>query len=216
MTHKEKPLPARGQISTVSFYPAKVLGAPGDAGAVLTDDPALAETVRRLGNHGRSSHDVHELLGYNSRLGGLEAAWLDLCLDHLPARLARRRAVAARYREALADLPGWRMVGPPEGVTENGYLSVTLVEPKRRHALTAALAAQGVATGRVYPRVLSAQAGAKPALKAEVDNRVARRITRSIINLPLFAQITDEEVERVIAAVRSLRHEAPSETSETA
>lgn len=208
--HLEKPLPARAQISTVSFYPSKVLGACGDAGAVLTNDAALAEAVRRLGNHGRAGHDNHEVLGFNSRLGGLEAAWLDLCLDHLPARLASRRAAAARYRAALGDLPGWRMVGPPEAVTENGYLSVTLVEAKRRHALVAALAAAGIATGRVYPRVVSAQPGAGPALKQPADNPIARRITKGIINLPLFAHLREEEVERVIAAVRGLRHASPS------
>jgi UDP-2-acetamido-2-deoxy-ribo-hexuluronate aminotransferase len=208
------PLPAGALVSTVSFYPAKVLGAAGDAGAVLTDDADLARRLRQLGNHGRASHDAHDLVGWNSRLDALDAAWLDLCLDHLPERVASRRRTAATYRAALADLPGWRMVGPPEGITENGYLSVALVDPRLRDALAAALAGAGVATGRVYPRAISEQAGAAAVLTGSDDGDgggVARGIGAGIINLPLFAHMRAEEVERVAAAVVAALRELPRE-----
>ena len=198
-----RPLPVGALISTASFYPAKVLGAAGDAGAVLTDDAQLAQTVRRLGNHGRRSHDDHALVGWNSRLGSLDAAWLDLCLDHLPGRLASRHAAAAGYRAALADLPGWRMVAPPPDQSENGYLSVALTDPAQRDALAADLAERGVATGRVYPRAISAQAGAASALAGSDGGEVARRIGAGIINLPLFAHLRAEEAAGVVAAVRA-------------
>lgn len=203
-----RPLPAGALVTTVSFYPAKVLGAAGDAGALLTDDADLARTLRQLGNHGRAGHDDHPLVGWNSRLGGLDAAWLDLCLDHLPARLDARRRAAERYRRELADLPGWRMVAPPPEQTENGYLSVALVPPERRDAWAAALAARGVATGRVYPRAVSAQAAAPAVLAGRDAGRVAREVGAGIINLPLFAGLRDAEAMEVVAAVRELALEA--------
>lgn len=195
----------RGALAaSVSFYPAKVLGSCGDAGAVLCDDVELAAKIRRLGNHGRTSHYEHGELGWNSRLGGLDAAWLLLCLDQMEERLASRRAVAARYRAELPALGldlGLEVVGPPPNWVENGYLAVALVDPERRPALLAGLAARGIGSGTVYPGAMSEQPGAPAYLAAAYGGEQARRLSRSVVNLPLFAHMRPEEVDEVLAAV---------------
>ena len=195
-----EPIAAGAELFTLSFYPAKVLGACGDAGAVLCADPELAERVRRLGNHGRISHYEHGLVGWNSRLGGLDAAYLDLSLEYLPERLRWRRSAAERYRERLAPL-GVEAVAPPEGYVENGYLNVTLHHPDRRPAVEEVLRRRGIGFGNVYPGAMSKQPGAEGHLAAAVGGEEADRLARGVLNLPLFAYITDEEVDEVVAAM---------------
>ncbi len=190
------------QIATLSFYPAKVLGACGDAGAVLVADPELADRVRRLGNHGRTTHYGHGLVGWNSRLSGLDAAYLNLCLDYLPKRLTSRRRAAERYRELLTDLD-LRSVAPPEGYRENGYLNVSLLEPPVRTAVEAVLKEHGIGFGNTYPTAISKQPGADGYLEAAVGGERADTLARSVLNLPLFAYITDAEVDESAAVLRT-------------
>lgn len=198
-TWRGAPIHAGALVSTVSFYPAKVLGACGDAGAVLTSDDGLAAQVRMLGNHGRTDHYEHGLVGWNSRMGGFEAAWLDLCLDYLDDRLASRRRAAAAYRERLGAL-GIRTVGPPTGYEENGYLAVTRFEPGRRDAVAAALRDRGIGTGTVYPGAMSRQSGAEGDLAGRVGGEAAAALAAGVLNPPLFAGITDAEIDEVVAA----------------
>lgn len=187
-------------ISTVSFYPAKVLGACGDAGAVVCSTAELAATVRMLGNHGRTDHYAHGAVGWNSRMSGFDAAWLDLSMDYLDARLADRRRVAERYQEQLPGL-GVRVVGPPPGYVENGYLNVTLHDPAARPAIEAALKASGIGYGTVYPGAMSKQPGAAAYLLGAVRGDEADRLAHGVLNLPLFAGMTDAEFDAVLAAV---------------
>lgn len=187
-------------ISTVSFYPAKVLGACGDAGAVVCSSPELAATVRMLGNHGRTDHYAHGAVGWNSRMSGFDAAWLDLCLDYLDVRLSDRRRVAERYQELLPAL-GVHVVGPPAGYVENGYLNVTLHDPAVRPTIEAALKARGIGFGTVYPGAMSKQPGAVGHLVAAVGGAEADRLARSVLNLPLFAGMTDAEFDTVLTGV---------------
>lgn len=187
-------------ISTVSFYPAKVLGACGDAGAVYCSSAELAQTVRRLANHGRTSHYEHGLVGWNSRIGGFDAAYLNLSLEYLDERLASRRQAAERYRQLLPAL-GVAVQGPPEGYRENGYLNVTLHDPAARPALEAALKARQIGFGVVYPGSMSRQPGAAGHLAAGYGGERAARLARSVLNLPLFAYIRAEEIDEVLNAV---------------
>lgn len=191
---------ADAEIATVSFYPAKVLGACGDAGAVVCATAELAGTVRMLANHGRTDHYAHGAVGWNSRMSGFDAAWLDLSLDVLDARLADRRRIAERYQERLPAL-GVRVVAPPPGYVENGYLNVTLHDPAVRPAVEAALKARGIGYGTVYPGSMSTQPGATGHLVAAVGGAEADRLARSVLNLPLFCGMTDDEFETVLAAV---------------
>lgn len=200
VTFEGRSILADAEVATLSFYPAKVLGACGDAGAVLCRDPSLAERIRTLGNHGRTGHYEHGLVGWNSRLGGFEAAYLDLCLDYLPERLASRRRAAGRYRDLLGEA-GIRTVGPPDGYVENGYLNVTLVEAEKRPAVEAVLKERGIGFARTYPMAVSSQPGTDGYLAASIGGREAEKLGQSVLNLPLFAYIQDAEVDEVVAVM---------------
>jgi dTDP-4-amino-4,6-dideoxygalactose transaminase len=203
--YKGESLMKDATLGTVSFYPAKVLGASGDAGAVYCSTPELAEVVRQLGNHGRTTHYEHGLVGWNSRVGVFESSFLLLCMDYIEARLDSRRKAAARYRERFAKA-GIRTVGPPEGYLENGYLAVTLHDPEKRPAIAAHLKDKGIGFGTVYPGAMSLQSGANGWIAGKYGGEKADQVARGIINPPLFAYMRDEEVEEaaeaVIAAVK--------------
>ncbi len=187
-------------ISTISFYPAKVLGACGDAGAVCCSSPELAGRVRRLGNHGRGGHYDHPDVGWNSRMGGFEAAFLNLSLEFFEERIASRRRIASQYRERLADLD-LPTCAPPEGYRENGYLNVCLPDPARKTSLTTALKSRGIGFGEVYPGSMSQQSGAQRWLAGRLGGEVAQRLSRSVVNLPLFAYMRENELDEVLDAV---------------
>ena len=202
-TFRGRQIYADAQVATASFYPAKVLGASGDAGAVFCADPELAETVRRLGNHGRTSHYGHGLVGWNSRISGFDAAYLDLCMDYLDARVATRLRAAERYRTGLRKM-GIRVAEVPEGWAENGYLNVTLHDPDDRPRWLDGLKEAGIGFGTVYPGAMSKQPGCGDHLVGTVGGDVADALCRGVVNLPLFAYITDDEVDRVLDVVSTL------------
>jgi len=207
-TWKGASIYAGAYMSSVSFYPAKVLGACGDAGAVLCSTPELAETVRMLGNHGRTSHYGHGLVGWNSRMSGFDAAWLDLSLDYLDERLESRRRGADYYADRLAsataaDGSAVRIIRAPFGYAENGYLNVIQVDPQLRPRLESALQKESIGYGNVYPGSMSEQPGADTHLVAAVGGDVAARLGQGVLNLPLFAHIREEELERVVQVVEA-------------
>jgi UDP-2-acetamido-2-deoxy-ribo-hexuluronate aminotransferase len=198
-----EPIFKDAQISTTSFYPAKVLGAAGDAGAVFTNDPGLADTVRRLGNHGRTAHYGYGQVGWNSRLDALQAAFLNLSFDLLGPRIASRREAAARYRRDL-DMPGLTVMKVPAGYEENGYCNVCLVsDPQLKEALEARLKESGIGFGNIYPGTMAAQPGANRYLKAHYGGEEAEKLCSEVLNLPLFPYITNSELDYVLETVLS-------------
>jgi dTDP-4-amino-4,6-dideoxygalactose transaminase len=191
------------EISTISFYPAKVLGAAGEAGAVLTSNPEYAGRLRSLANHGRSEHYSYGHVGWNSRMDAFQAAYLNLALEHLPARLDSRRKSNTYYREAFAG-SAHRCVAPPADFVENGYLNVMIYEPARRDRLTAVLKEKGIGFGIVYPEPMSGQAGAQTYIKAAVGGEHARLAGQSVLSLPLFPYMTEAELAEVVQVVRGV------------
>jgi UDP-2-acetamido-2-deoxy-ribo-hexuluronate aminotransferase len=191
-------------ISTTSFYPAKVLGAAGDGGAVFTNDSVLSAKVRQLGNHGRSTHYGHSAVGWNSRLDSLQAAFLNVSLDYLPKRLASRRAAVEYYNKTLHNL-GLKHIMSPAAYQENGYCNVCLVEDGDLKAgLEAVLKVNGIGFGNIYPGAISDQPGAASFLHAHVGGDNAQRLCRSVLNLPLFPYMKTEELAEVTHTVRSV------------
>lgn len=186
-----------GHAAAYSFFPGKNLGAMGDAGAVTTDDEAVAAEVRRLRDHGRSSKYRHEVLGYSSRLDGIQAAVLRVKLRHLPAWTDARRALARRYRElldtpALADRIGF----VPFGDGSVHHLLVVRVD--ERETVQERLAAEGIATGVHYPIALSRQP-----VFAELDASTpnSEAAAETVLSLPMDPLMTETEVDRVCAAL---------------
>lgn len=192
-------------IATTSFYPAKVLGGAGDGGAVFTSDPALAETVRVLSNHGRTAHYGHGFVGWNSRLDALQGAYLNHVLDVIDSRIASRREAVAYYYEhlpTLADKAGLEVMKAPEGYEENGYCNVCLVrDPQAKDRLQTSLREAKIGFGNIYPSPMSEQPGAKAYLAGHVGRQDGHLLCASVLNLPLFPYMRRDELDYVISVV---------------
>ncbi len=139
-------------MGTYSFYPGKNLGAMGDAGAIVTDDAALADRMAEFARQGRLRKVDHEIEGINSRMDGLQAAILNVKLPHLEAWTAKRQDIAGRYLDALAGLK-WLTLPAVDPRAEPVW-HLFVVRSANRAALAAHLAARGIATSVNYPRAL--------------------------------------------------------------
>ncbi|WP_061224396.1 DegT/DnrJ/EryC1/StrS family aminotransferase [Leptospira weilii] len=189
-------------IATTSFYPAKVLGGAGDGGAVFTNEEKLANKVRMLANHGRTSHYAYGDVGWNSRLDTLQAAFLNINLKHLEARIVSRRKIAQKYYEILPSL-GIRAIRPPKDYEENGYCNVTLAVPEERSLIQEVLKEKEIGFGNIYPGAMSDQPGAKPYIKGKFgDKHTTGKICASVLNYPLFPYMKEEELEEIFSAIR--------------
>ena len=192
-----------GIAATFSFYPGKNLGAYGDAGAIITNDDALADQCRSYARHGASTKDKHDHImeGINSRLDGLQAAILSVKLPHVRDWNNKRAEAAARYDELLKDAPN--VIEVPQvrpGATH--IYHVYCVRVKDRDAANARLNAAGIGTSVHYPIPL-------PFLKAyrylehePSDFPLAWRNHTEILSLPIFPEITPEQQQRVVELLR--------------
>lgn len=188
-----------GDVGCFSFYPTKNLGAIGDGGAVVTDNLAVAERIRKLRTYGWSKPQYAEIEhGRCSRLDEIQAAILSLKLKSLWRNVQSRRSVAERYRARLAELP---IILPNErsGCSHTYHLFVVRV--RERDALQAHLRASGIGTARHYPWPVHRQPGILSAIRMPETLSVTDRISGEILSLPMFATITETQVDRVIEAV---------------
>lgn len=195
-TFKGRRIGGFGNAATFSFYPGKNLGAYGDAGAITTNDDALAGHMRKLRDHGRTSKYMHDIVGYNHRMDGIQAAVLSVKLKYLDGWNSRRRAVAARY-DATFRARGFKTMKPSPEATSVYHLYV--VEASNRDVVRDALAQCGIASGVHYPVPLEKQPAFKP-WAGRASLAVTERIAERIVSLPICGDITDEEQDRVIEA----------------
>lgn len=191
-------------VATTSFYPAKVLGASGDAGGIFTTDQKIAETARILINHGRTNHYEHGLIGWNSRLGAYEASFMQEALKYLDQRLESRRSVCQQYQEKITN-PALKFLTAASTIWENGYLSVALMNPETRPAFIEYLKKNDIGFGTVYPGAMSVQSGAGDHLGGKISHGHAEWIAQSVINLPCFPYMKQEEVDYVIGKVNEFK-----------
>lgn len=191
------PVGTAGHAACFSFFPGKNLGALGDAGMVVTGDPALAERVRRRRDHGRSEKYRHDEMGVSSRLDGLQAAFLRVKLRHLPAWTEARRRLAERYRRGLDGVDGARLVPWEEGASH--HLVCIRTAPERRDALRAALSADGIGTGVHYPVDLASQPATAPFAPRPCP--AAGRAAAELVSLPIDPLMADADVDAVCARV---------------
>jgi dTDP-4-amino-4,6-dideoxygalactose transaminase len=198
--YKGRQIGTFGQAATYSFYPGKNLGAMGDAGAVVTNDGALAEHMTMLARHGGLVKHQHHIEGVNSRLDGLQAAILSAKLPHLPAWTRARRQAAKIYDAGLNQVEDVTVPTVAAG-RDHVYHLYTIQHP-RRDALAAHLNTHGVQTAINYPTALPffpayGRLGARP---EQFPN--AHRAQGRILSLPMFAEITREQQDEVIDLVR--------------
>ena len=186
-----------GRAGAFSFYPSKNLTVMGDGGVLVTDDDEIAARSRRLRDHGRVTKDVHAEIGFNLRFNDLQAAIGRVLLRRLDAMNDRRRALAARYTAGLQGLP---LVLPSEREHAHHVYHLYVVRAEGRDRLAAYLKDRGIQTGIHYPVASHRQ----PALENVTPAALPRteRIVDEILTLPLSSGHTDEEIDRVVTAVR--------------
>ncbi len=190
---------ALGDIGCLSFFPTKNLGAYGDGGMALTNDSALAERMRMLRAHGWKKKYYSEEVGYNSRLDALQAAILQAKLPHVDAWNEKRRALARRYTEHLAPLG----VGTPvECDWAKHVYHLYIIRAKKRDALQAFLKQKGIASEVYYPLPPHLTEPCRKFGYKEGDFPHAELASRETLALPLYPELTLEQQDEVIAAVK--------------
>jgi dTDP-4-amino-4,6-dideoxygalactose transaminase len=181
-----------GTIAAYSFYPTKNLGGIGDGGAVLTDDVAVAQHIRRLRAHGAEAQYVHTEISQNHRMSELEAAWLNVTLPFLAADTQRRQEIAHRYRMAAPHL-NWQL-DHARHVHHLAVVRSSAREDFREHMTT-----HEVATAVHYPLALTQQPAYTHFTTLPCPN--AEAWSAGCVSVPMFAELTDAEIDIVCAAL---------------
>jgi len=184
-----------GDVACFSFYPSKNLGAYGDAGAVATDNEEIASRVALLRDHGASEKYVHEVVGCNSRLDGIQAAVLRVKLRHLPAWNAARRERVGWYNELLSDLD---VVTPYEPEWSEAVYHLYVIRVAQRDLVRQRLQEVGIATGIHYPIPLHLQPAFRYLGYKESDFETTEACAGEILSLPIYAELTREQVEGIV------------------
>lgn len=202
-TYKGKKVGTFGHAAGFSFYPGKNLGALGDAGAVVTDDEALAAKIRALGNYGSDYKYHHIYMGQNSRLDELQAAFLAAKLPHLDRMNEERRRIADLYR---AGMNNPLVILPEEAPDCKHVYHVFAVRCRERDALAEHLAVWGIGTNRHYPIPLHLQGAYAELNIPEGALPLAEEISATQLSLPMYYGMTEKQIQVVIDAVNSFQN----------
>ncbi|MEI7967455.1 MAG: DegT/DnrJ/EryC1/StrS family aminotransferase [Betaproteobacteria bacterium] len=200
-TYKGRRVGSFGIAASYSFYPGKNLGAMGDAGALTTPDAALARRMAMFARHGGLKKGDHAIEGINSRMDGLQAAVLSAKLPRLAAWTARRQQVAQTYRQLLSDIEGLTL--PVVAADREHVWHLYVVRHEQRDALARHLAARGVQTTVNYPVALPFLPAYSRFDHKPGDFPVAHHHQSRVLSLPLFPEITAEQINTVRGALES-------------
>ena len=193
-----------GRAAAFSFYPAKNLGAMGDAGAIVTDDDGLARTARALRTHGETRKYHHEHVGFTARLDTIQAIVLLEKLPLLDDWNRQRRAAAQFYTQALSGLEGIRLPVEPPGSESAWHLYVARVTDPSSFA--AFLADRGIQTARHYPEPPHLAPAYRSLGLAPGDFPVAEALSREGVSLPLYPGISERQLDWVCESIRAYAH----------
>lgn len=197
--YKGKKAGSMGAAGCFSFYPGKNLGALGEGGAVVTSDPELAAKMKLLRDHGSQRKYEHSVPGYNYRLEGLQGGFLAVKLPHLDSWNDRRRIVAEHYDTLLA---GNGTITPVQMPYAHHVYHLYVIQADDREQLRKDLNAAGVETGLHYPGPLHLQEAYKSLGYKQGDFPVCERLAGRILSLPMFPDITREQVEFVVSVIK--------------
>ena len=198
--YKSQRVGAIGDIGCFSFYPGKNLGAAGEGGAVVTNNPELAEKVRLLRDHGSRKKYEHEIVGHNFRLDSIQAAILNIKLKHLDKWNKARMDRAARYTELLAGLG--QIVLPASSSDCEHVFHLYAIQTENRAELQAKLNAKNVQSGIHYPTPIHLQKAFENLGYKAGYFPVSESLCNKVLSLPMFAELTDEQQDRVVAALK--------------
>ena len=190
-----------GDSACFSFYPSKNLGCYGDGGAVVTNDPKIAERVAKLRNHGRLSKYQHDELGYGHRLDGIQAAILSAKLPYLDEWNAMRRDRASRYTEMLAGLPVETPHTPPDIEPVYHCYTIRLDEGIDRNAVVQHLKDHNIGVGVHYPVPLHLQPAYSFLGLKSGSYPVSEKASHEVLSLPIYAELSDAQQDYVVSTL---------------
>lgn len=200
--YKGKKIGTFGNVSGFSFYPGKNLGALGDAGAVVTNDKDIAETIRALGNYGSDYKYHHIYKGHNSRLDEMQAAFLSAKLPHLERMNEARREIASRY---LREIRNPEIILPYVPEYSKPVWHIFAIRCQRRDDLEKYLNEHGISTNKHYPIPMHLQECYQDLKFKKGDFPIAEEISETELSLPMYYGMTEEEVQYVIDKVNEFR-----------
>jgi dTDP-4-amino-4,6-dideoxygalactose transaminase/acetyltransferase-like isoleucine patch superfamily enzyme len=190
-----------GRAAAFSFYPGKNLGACGEAGAVTTNDPALARKAAQLRDHGQATKYYHDVEGYNGRMDAIQAGLLSVKLPHLEAWNSQRRTRAAEYNRLLSENESVTLPHPsPES---RAVFHLYVIRTKDRDGMIDHLKSAGIGTGVHYPIPLHLQKAYAPLNYRAGDFPIAERAAAEIVSLPMFPQLSAQQQARVAEEIRA-------------
>jgi dTDP-4-amino-4,6-dideoxygalactose transaminase len=198
--YKGKRAGSIGDAAAFSFYPGKNLGAFGEGGGITTNDDELAAWMHMFLNHGQEKKYYHEIIGWNGRLDGIQGAVLKVKLGHLDKWNELRRSHAARYRALLLDVKDLSL--PVEEDYSSHVYHIFAVRCKERDELLAYLNENGIGAGIHYPVPVHLQSAYSELGYSEGSFPVAEQSASEFISLPMFPDMTDEQIERVVSVVK--------------
>ena len=184
-----------GDAAAFSFYPTKNMTT-GEGGMITTDDTEIAERARQVINHGRSGAYEHEFIGYNYRMTNMQAVIGEDQLDRLPRWIEQRRKNAAQLTRQLKTVSDIRTPSVPSDRT-HAFHQYTIVTEDRA-TVQSSLEASNVGYGVYYPKTIPDQ----PAYGRKSDIPIARRLTDTVLSLPVHPQVTDDDINEVVRAIR--------------
>jgi dTDP-4-amino-4,6-dideoxygalactose transaminase len=198
--YKGKTIGTFGEVSCFSFYPGKNLGAAGEGGALVTNNPEFAKRAKSLREHGSTVRYYHDEVGFNYRMEGIQGAVLGVKLPHLRKWTAERQRVAKRYAELLKDLP---LQLPTEASYAESVWHLYVVRHPRRDELKAHLEANGVGCALHYPLPLHLQKCYASLGHKVGDFPVSEKAASQCLSLPIYPELTETQIQRVAEVVRS-------------
>jgi dTDP-4-amino-4,6-dideoxygalactose transaminase len=209
-----------GLAGAFSFFPSKILGGWGDGGMVATNDDQLADRCRQIREHGANGRDRFEMVGGNFRLDTLQAAVLEVKLRYLDQWIESRRSAASVYNQLFADAdlaagpdqtrhPGHRILLPHQGEDRQHAFNLFVIQAERRDELKVFLDNEGIGTAVYYKNPLHLQPCFKDLGYRPGDFPVAEEAARSVLALPLFPEITEEQQKRVVETIAAFYRQNP-------
>lgn len=198
--YKGKRAGSMGHAGSFSFYPGKNLGAYGEAGAVVTSDDAMAQTMRQFRDHGQSKKYYHDMVGWNARMDGFQGAVLHVKMGHIENWTESRRTNARRYAEQLADVKG--VILPVEKDEARHVYHVYAIRVEKRDELMAFLNEKGIGCGIHYPVPLHLQKAYADLGYKNGDFPVAEESASQFVSLPMFPELTEAQVAETADAVK--------------
>jgi dTDP-4-amino-4,6-dideoxygalactose transaminase len=201
--YKGKMVGSFGRVGCFSFYPGKNLGAMGDAGALVTNDVALADQMAMFARHGGLTKGDHQIEGINSRLDGMQAAILSVKLPQLSKWTERRQQIASSYTRMLVDVPG--VCAPFTAHGREHVFHLYVIQHPRRNELAKHLLSKGVQTAINYPTALPFLPAYERLGHEPKDFPNASRNQSRILSLPMFSEMTSEQQMQVVETIRSFK-----------